>query len=444
MRSPNRRQRFLVLILAAALVLGMSLSVSAAVAGADAPQPAAVAAFSKNGTVSDVITFSEADLRVTGDDKTAILDSIILSSLPDQQAGILMIGDQVLAAGDVLSVSAVNGMRFYPLSAPTVASTSFRFTPVFTTGASGEDVTVNLYLLTAENHAPIAENLEFSTYKNVAYTGQFAAIDPEGDLLTFQLVDKPARGSVSMPEEGSCEFVYTPYENKTGKDSFTYVAVDSLGNISAQATVKLKIEKPSTKVVYEDMDGHGAYNSAIKLAENGIFIGAVMDGAYYFQPDQPVSRSEFLALAMAAAGMESLEGVTITGFSDDSATPVWAKPYISSALRCGVIQGTVTQDGQVVFSGSDLITEAEAAVMLNRMLAITDAPVAAWSTTLTAVPAWASQAVINLETVGVLQTGSTGTRTLRSELTRADAAQLLAGALDVLEARESSGSWYNW
>lgn len=443
MSYPNRSQRIVVLILAAVLTLGMSVSVSAAVNSAEDSRPAAVAAFSKNSTVSDVITFSEADLRLTGDDGVS-LDSIILSSLPDRQAGVLMIGDQALAVGDILSVSAVNGMRFYPLSSPTTASTSFCFTPVFSDGSSGEDVTVSLYLLTAENHAPVAENLEFTTYKNVPYTGQFAAIDPEGDLLTFQLVDKPARGSVSMPEEGSTEFVYTPYENKTGKDTFTYVAVDSLGNISAQATVKLKIEKPSTKVTYEDMDGHPAYNAAIRLAEQGVYIGAVMDDAYYFQPDQPVSRSEFLALAMAAVGMDALEGVTVTGFYDDSATAAWAKPYISSALRSGVIQGTLTQEGQVVFGGDELITEAEAAVMLNRMLSVTDVPATAWSTTLSAVPAWASQAVINLETAGVLQSGSSGGRMLRSTLTRADAAQLLVGALELLDARQESSGWYSW
>lgn len=442
MKSHNRKQRFAVLLLSTALVLAMSLSVSAAVSNAE-QSPAAVSAFSKNGTVADIIQFSEEDFRVMGDEDVS-LDSIILASLPDQEAGLLMIGDQPLAVGDIVSVEAVNGVRFCPLTTPTIASTSFSFTPVFSSGASGEDVTVNLYLLTAENSSPVAENLEFTTYKNVAYTGQFAAIDPEGDLITFQLIDKPARGAVTMPEEGSTEFVYTPYENKTGKDSFTYVAIDALGNTSAEATVNLKIEKPSTKVTYEDMAGHPAYNAAIKLAEQGIYIGASMDDAYYFQPNQPVSKSEFLALAMATVGLDALDGVTVTGFFDDSATAAWAKPYISSALKSGVIQGTVTSEGQVVFGGEKYITEAEAAVMLNRMLSVTDVPVAAWTGSVSAVPAWASQAVMNLETVGVLQPDSTGALSLKDSLTRADAAQLLASALDVMEAREKAGSWYNW
>lgn len=443
MKHFNPRHRLAVLALAFALVMAMSLPVSASILNTEEDHPAAVSAFSKNGTTLDAISFSAEDFRVTGDEKVS-LDSIILSSLPAQEAGVLMIGDQSLASGDVISVSALDGMRFYPLTTPTVASTSFEFTPVFSSGASGEQVEVNLYLLTAKNNPPVAENLEFTTYKNVAYTGQFSAVDPEGDLITFQLVDKPARGSITMPEEGGAQFVYTPYENKTGKDTFTYVAVDSVGNISEEATVKIKIEKPSTKVTYADMDGQPAYNAAIRLAEEEIYIGASMDDAYYFQPNLPVSRSEFLTLAMSTVGMDALEGVSTTGFFDDEAIETWAKPYVSSALKSGAIQGTITNEGQVVFRGENTITAAEAAVLLDRLLSVTDVSAETWSGNLSAVPTWASQAVMNLETVGVLQADSTGALTLSDTLTRADAAQMLSAALDVIETRKASDSWYNW
>ena len=120
-----------------------------------------------------------------------------------------------------------------------------------------------------------------------------------------------------MPQEGSDTFVYTPYENKTGKDSFTYVAVDAAGNTSEPATVKIKIEKADTKVTYADLDGHEAGRAAIRMAEAGIFIGERVGGAYYFHPDAPVSRAEFTAMAMDVCGVEALEGVTRTGFADD-------------------------------------------------------------------------------------------------------------------------------
>lgn len=243
----------------------------------------------------------------------AELDSIVFTSLPDSNAGVLTLDGVDIAVGDAAAMSAVSGLRFYPNTSPTVASTQFTFTPIFADGSAGEDVAVGLYLLTAQNNAPIAENLNLVTYKNVALTGQFSAVDPEGDILTFRLVDKPARGAVTLSEDGSAQFVYTPYENKTGKDSFTYVAVDAVGNTSEPATVKIKIDKADTKVTYADMDGVSAYRSALRLAEEGVLIGEQVGGLYYFHPDELVTRDQFVALAMHTVGLDALEGVTVTG-----------------------------------------------------------------------------------------------------------------------------------
>lgn len=442
MKHQVPRYRVSILVLATVLVLSMSLPVSASVLNSKTVQPAGVSPFSKNGTTADIITFSTNDFRVTGDEEV-FLDSVILTSLPSSETGLLRIGDQILASGDMIALSAVDGLCFYPSAVPTVASTSFTFTPVFSSGASGQDVQVDLYLLTDENNSPIAENLEFTTYKNVAYTGQFSAVDPEGDLITFQLVDKPARGEITMPADGDLQFVYTPYENKTGKDTFTYIAIDSVGNASEEATVKIKIEKPSTKVSYADMNGNAAHNAAIRLAEEGIYIGANMDDSYYFQPQMPVSRSEFVALALSTVGMDELDGITKTGFYDDESIETWAKPYVSSALKSGAVQGTVSENGQVVFRGDNTITAAEAAVLLNRLLAVTNVSADHWNGDISAVPSWACQAAMNLETVGILQSDADGFIMLNEELTRGEAAQMLAGTLDVLKRRQDS-DWLSW
>lgn len=443
MKFFTQKHRLGVLIVAAALAASIALPASASNSKIEEEQTTNVMAFSKNGSNTGEISFSAADFRVVGNESTS-LDSIVLTTLPAREAGILMIGDELLVAGDVVAVSALEGMRFCPLVSPALSSTSFTFTPVFTSGNSGEPVEVNLYLLTEENNAPVAENLEFTTYKNVAYTGQFSAVDPEGDLVTFQLVDKPARGSVTLSEDGSAGFVYTPYENKTGKDSFTYVAIDAVGNTSDEATVKLKIEKPSTKVTYADMDGHPAYNAAIRLAEEEIFIGAKMDDSYYFQPDLPLTRVEFLAMAMAATNSEVLNGITTTGFYDDDSIETWAKPYVASALKSGTVQGALSKDGQIVFRGNNTITTTEAAVLLDRMLTVSDVSAETWRGNTDLIPTWACQSVMNLETVGILRTSSNGALILSDTMTRADAAQMLVSALDVIENRDSSGGWLNW
>ena len=136
-----------------------------------------------------------------------------------------------------------------------------------------------------ENAAPIAENLTLKTYKGVAIASRFAAVDPEGDLVTFQVVDSPARGQVTLDENDPTAFWYTPYEGKKGKDSFTYVAMDEMGNTSEPATVKISIEKQKTSVSYSDMDGSAAHYSALRLAEAGIYTGRKVGDLYCFDPE---------------------------------------------------------------------------------------------------------------------------------------------------------------
>ena len=143
---------------------------------------------------------------------------------------------------------------------------------------------------------PIAENLALSTYKNVAFSGTLSALDPEGDPITFRVTKNPARGELTFSDADPARFTYTPYENKTGKDSFTYVAEDAEGSVSQEATVSVRIEKPATKVTYADMDGHPAHKAAIALAEEKILIGERLGETWFFRPDQSVTREEFLAM----------------------------------------------------------------------------------------------------------------------------------------------------
>ena len=421
------KHRILTVAVTAALLLAAALPASAFFFDGEEEAPVAYH-LAKNGPAGEVMTFSQTDFLTDGGE----LDAIVLSALPDSQAGTLTLGGQLLRVGDVISMSAVDGLRYTPKDAVGASAAQFKFLPVFSDGSSGEEVSADLFLLAEENGAPVARDLELTTYKNVAVTERFDGVDPEGDLLTYHVVKKPARGAVTIQEDGT--FVYTPYENKTGKDTFTYVAVDAVGNSSDPATVKVKIEKPDTKVTYADLDGHPAQKAAIRLAEEGIFVGECMNGSYFFQPDAPVTRSQFVTMVMDTVGMEALEGVERTGFADDESIATWAKPYVSSALKSGLIQGSRDEDGQVVFRGEGTVTTAEAAVLLDRALQVTDVDAQTFAAADT--PAWAAQSAANLSTCGVLETGED----LSTVLTRGEAAQLLCASLELLDSRDTG--WF--
>ena len=398
----------------------------------------------RNVLIGGTLHFTADDFALSGagDD----LSSITINTLPDRRCGVLSIGSEPLEQGSVIRSTALEGLRFQAMNAPTAERTTFTFTPTFSSGEQGNEVTVDLYLLREENQAPIAENMSLCTYKNVPVTGYFQAVDAEGDPLTFQITDTPARGSVAAAEDGTSRFVYTPYENKTGKDSFTYVAVDSAGNISNPAKVSIRIEKAGTSVSYSDMDGNPAHKAAVRLAEEGIFVGEYVNGTYFFSPETPVTRSQFLAMAMSVAGLEPLEQVTVTGFADDLAIPTWAKGYVSSALKAGVIHGARNELGQIVFYPDAPVTRAEATVMLNNLLDVSDVAVQTWSAlgiNESAQDHWALQAAVNLTTTGVLLPEHNALQTLDTSLTRADVAEMLDRSLDVLANRDRGG-WFLW
>lgn len=436
--NPSRSLRRAALpVLALAMALSLTLPASAffwnSKKEASAPKD-----FSKNGMIGSVISFTPEEFGVAEDSADPLVQ-ITLDVLPDAGAGVLCMGSEPLEAGCAVDVSALSGLRFQSAQAPTLTTTSFVFTPTFASGQQGGQVTVTIYLLEQENQPPVARNMELSTYKNVAITGYFDAVDGEGDTLTFQLTSTPARGAVALAEDGSSQFVYTPYENKTGSDRFTYVAIDSAGNTSPEATVKLHIDKPDTKVTYADMDGNSAHKAAIRLAEEGIYVGRYVDGNYFFDPDRPVTRAQFLSMAMSVTGLEELDGVTLTGFSDDAAIPTWAKGSVSAALKAGAIQGTRDESGAPIFGADQNITRGEASVMLNNLLDITDVPLEVFSSADTEGH-WAAQAAANLSASGVTAPQSVGGTALSEQLTLAQAAEMLDGALDMMDSRESG--WF--
>ncbi len=285
--------------------------------------------------------------------------------------------------------------------------------------------------------APTVQDLEITTYRDIAAEGQLQASDNEGGELTYSIADEPKKGSVSLEAE---TFTYTPKEGVTGKDSFTFTATDPEGNTSLPGKVTVIIEKPRSGVDYADMDDNPAARAAQHLAEEGIYTGCKIGAQYYFQPAQPVTRSEFLAMALETAGCE-VTAVTMTGFCDDASIPAWAKPYAAAGVADGIMQGHRTAEG-AAFHGSDPISFNEAATVLDRVLDLGDVNLDVWYADRETVPSWAAQAVANMEAVSVLSVGSFGSQTMEQAVTRADAAQMLSAAKTLMDA-DAGSSWFH-
>ena len=281
----------------------------------------------------------------------------------------------------------------------------------------------------ASNGAPVAKNLEIDTYRGVSVGGRLSASDPEGGDITYRITTAPIKGSIDLDDDG--HFVYTPEDGKRGKDYFGYKAIDCDGNESQEATVIIRIQKQKGKVNYSDLKGEGCGSAAVRLAEEEIFVGECLAGKYVFSPDTPVTRAEFLAMCMRISGIELPESVRTTGFADDADIEAWAKPYVSSALKCGVISGYATDGAGAVFCPGRCISVTEAAVILDRSVELTGA-VAVWFSPDAAVPAWAMQSAANVSSSGLLPYGCSFAD---ETLTRGQAAEMLSAAMDNLQSK---------
>lgn len=289
---------------------------------------------------------------------------------------------------------------------------------------------------TAQTGAPVATNITAQTYQNIPYTGTLKASDTDGGQFTFNIITQPGKGSAVLLEDGMT-FVYTPMEGKTGKDSFTFTATDKDGNTSQPGTVSVVISKSKSAVTYADMGNNAAYPDAVRMAEKGVMVGRQVGAAYLFEPETQVTRSEFLAMAMTAAGAEDMEEATLTGFQDDASIPTWAKSYVATAVDGGIVNGY--SDGEkVVFAPESGITFNEAATIMNRILSVSDIDTETWANA--DIPTWAVQSVANLSSVDVISDSAD----YGACVTRADAAKMLAAAMDLLDARDNNKSALSW
>jgi VCBS repeat-containing protein len=115
-------------------------------------------------------------------------------------------------------------------------------------GNDGADATANVERLQfadqtvflVPNRAPVASTATAATDEDVALNGTIAAADPDGDPITFALATDATHGTVLLDSSGA--FTYTPDDDYSGPDGFTFTASDGFpGGTSAPATVAISV-----------------------------------------------------------------------------------------------------------------------------------------------------------------------------------------------------------
>lgn len=378
----------------------------------------------KTGLVAHEIVFSPLDFESALG--VGYLASITVLTLPDPEVGTLYLDAMPVMKNQVISRASISSLRFVPATEGE-ADCSF----VFGTVSTSQPLALSciLRLSNGLNFAPEAadkQSASLSTMASIPVWGKLTATDPEGDDLTYRVVSYPENGTIRMTDRSEGEFCYTPLDGFMGKDRFTYVAMDAYGNISEEMLVEMTVEENTTNLTYCDMKGHKALLPAMRLAEAGVMIGETIGASAYFHPETTVTRAEFLAMALCAAGAEIPDSIERTTFADDDQIPDHLRKYVSYAAKKGYISGNLAdQTGN--FEPCRGITYAEAAVMLKNLLNLTPSGAYSVFAEEDSVPAWAEPAVWAVAEAGLFPDNVFAAD---STLTRADTAVMLAKVLE--------------
>lgn len=409
--------------LATGLTLAAFSPVNALLFSKKAEAEPAAQSISKIAPTGTAVGFSADDFQSDGR-----LSGIIVTSLPQADSGSLTRGGTPVTAGSVIPTECLGALSFVPAEGE--IHTSFEVSPVFAgAGASDRAVTVWLHLSDRPNSAPIARSAACETYCGLQLAGQLQAVDPDGDELTYTLSRAPACGTVTLAPDGS--FVYTPTGAKACTDSFTFTAADA-GGLQSEAAVTVTLHARKDAFCYADMASDPNHYAAVRLAELDILRGEQIGGVNFLYPEKPVSRAQFVAMAARLCRLTVPTAAVSTGMADHQEIPVWARATMAAAIDSALITGEQQASGNRVVRADDPITRAEAAVILNRMLALSDDGRTPGYTDAAALPDWAAQAVVNTVEAGYLTLDAGGSFDPARPLTRTEAAGCLYRASQTL------------
>lgn len=366
-----------------------------------------ITAYGAEVDCDSVYCFTDADFQeeVVG---------ICLTDLPDPATGTVLLGTRVVRPGDILTAEQLAKLTFAPLWTEEDQDATVTYLPIYENRVA-QEAAMTIAIHGKQDKPPVAEDSALETYKNLENSGKLKVADPEGQKLTFTVTRQPKRGTLELGEDGT--YTYTPKKNKVGVDSFTYTAADPAGNVSREATVTVRIIKPTDAAMYTDTAGTDCRFTAEWLKNTGIFAGEQVGGECCFGPGKAVTRGEFLAMTMKALDLAPDREAEATGFED--ACPDWLRPYLAAAQRSGLVRGYATETG-AEFRADQPVTGAEAAAMVSAALELPAAVISEDRE----LPVWAATALATVNNNGI---GFANTQTV----TRGQAANALYTAVQI-------------
>ncbi len=206
--------------------------------------------------------------------------------------------------------------------------------------------------------------INVTTDEDIAYSGNFTAVDANGDALTYSLVGTGvSHGSLTLTPQGA--WTYTPATDYNGPDSFQVVVSDGRGgsdtltvNIGVTPVNDAPTSADQTLTTAEDVDVNGVVSGADVDGDslsysiegspaNGTVTLNSLTGAFTYTPNTDYNGSDsFVVLISDGNGGTTLSTITV------GVTPVPDAPNVTISTDAND-DGTVTN---VELGGSPTLT----------------------------------------------------------------------------------------
>ena len=353
-------RKFLAILIAVSMLTTVGATATYAYFGTGYELVSTDASVIKAGLRGQKLSFSDVDFKSA----FAITDfkSITIASIPSSKEGTLLLAGRRVKEGQTIKRKNVAALVFVPASSE-IEDVSFKV--VLQTTDTQIPCECKMRFIDKINYAPKTpedekSSLSLTTQAEISVYGRLEGTDPEGDILEYIIAAYPKNGALSIIDEKTGSYKYTPTAGFSGYDSFTYVLRDEYGNYSEPREVGIRIIERMSSEVYRDMTDRSEYNAAVAMSAMGIMSGRTLGDDKYFMPDEGVTRAEFVAMAMKAMGIKSDSTLTKTFFDDNAEIPTSLIGYIATAQLAGIIDGSLNENG-LVFEPNRTITKNEAA-----------------------------------------------------------------------------------
>lgn len=181
----------------------------------------------------------------------------------------------------------------------------------------------------------------------------------------------------------------------------------------------------TAKQYYQDLGSVAwAVSHINKLTDAGILSG---DGNGLFRPNDTVTRAEFVKMIVSAFKLPT--SIKQSAFSD--VTNQWYAPFVASATESGIANGI----SATYFGANDKITRQDLTVLCYRAAKLAEVSlegyVLASPNDMIAVADYAKEAVEKFYAAGIINGDEKGAFNPNNNATRAEAAKILSGLLDL-------------